>query len=325
MIGQRAREVIDRFAGTRVLSVGDVMLDEYIWGEVRRVSPEAPVPVVEVRRRTYVPGGAANTAAGAVSLGGRASVAGVVGDDEAAATLRRALEDRGIASAALVVDAVRPTTVKTRIVASNQQVVRTDVEDRAPLRKELERELLSRLAEEVAAADAVILSDYAKGVVSPAVAQGVIELASRWETPVVADPKGGDYAKYRGAAVVTPNIHEAKRAAGLDAEGYGDLAEICQTIAPVLGGTALLVTRGVQGMSLFVDGRQLLEIPALAKNVFDVTGAGDTVATTLAIALGCGSSLEDAATLANAAAGVVVGKVGTAPPTLDELRAEAGR
>lgn len=315
--------LIEGFPGTRVLAVGDVMLDEYVWGEVRRVSPEAPVPVVEVRRRTFVPGGAANTAAGAVALGGRAAVAGVVGDDSPAAELRRVLEEHGVERGALVVDPGRPTTVKTRVVASSQHVVRTDVEDPSPLAEELERDLLAWLADELPAADALIVSDYGKGVVTPTLARRAIELARATQTPLVADPKGGDYGRYRGATVVTPNIQEAKRAAGLDTDGRHDLAEIGRRLAPTLAGAALLVTRGAEGMSLFVDGARMLEIPARAKNVFDVTGAGDTVATTLALALGCGGSLEDAAAVANAAAGVVVGKVGTAAPTLDELRAEA--
>jgi rfaE bifunctional protein kinase chain/domain len=325
VIGERALELIERFPGTRVLAVGDVMLDEYIWGEVRRVSPEAPVPVVEVRRRSFVPGGAANTAAGAVSLGGDASVAGVVGDDGAASTLRRVIAECGIDPSALVVAQGRPTTVKTRVVASSQQVVRTDVEDRSPLPEEIESELLTRVAAVLPSADALAISDYAKGVVTPTLARGVIDLARREKIPVVADPKGGDFEKYRGATVVTPNIHEAKRAAGVDADGYRDLAEICGVLAPALDGVPLLVTRGAQGMSLFVDGEEMLEIPALARNVFDVTGAGDAVASTLALALGSGGSLDEAAAVANAAAGVVVGKVGTEAPTLEELRAEARR
>lgn len=313
-------ELLDRFPGTSVLVVGDVMLDEYIWGEVRRVSPEAPVPVVEIRRRTYVPGGAANVASGVAGLGGTATLAGVVGDDPAAGLLRETLDETGV-EAGLAVDASRPTTTKTRIVAQSQQVVRADSEDRSPVAPAVADEVVSWVGGRIGETDAIVLSDYAKGVVSQDLAQRVIGLARDSRTPVVADPKGSDYAKYRGATVVTPNIHEAKVAARLDGDAHHDLAEVGGRLAETLGGSALLITRGAQGMSLFPDGaRATVDIPSRARNVFDVTGAGDAVVSALALALGCGASLEDAARLANAAGGVTVGKVGTQTLALDELR-----
>lgn len=317
-------ELLERFRGTSVLVVGDVMLDEYIWGEVRRVSPEAPVPVVEVRTRTYVPGGAGNVASGVAGLGGKARLAGVVGDDPGAELLRRTLAEAGV-EAGLTLDASRPTTTKTRIVAQSQQVVRADSEDRSPVAPEVAAEVVSWIADRIAGTDALVLSDYAKGVVSPELAQRVIALAGESGTPVVADPKGSDYAKYRGATVVTPNIHEAKRAAGLDGDAHHELVEVGGRLAEILEGSALLITRGAQGMSLFPNGAEAsVDIPSRARNVFDVTGAGDAVVSTLALALGCGASLEDAARLANAAAGVAVGKVGTQTLALDELREAAG-
>lgn len=312
--------ILDLFPGTTVLVVGDVMLDEYIWGEVRRVSPEAPVPVVEIRERTYVPGGAANVASGVVGLEGNARLAGVVGDDPSARLLRETLDEVGV-EAGLTIDASRPTTRKTRIVAQSQQVVRADSEDRTPVSPEIIDEVVDWIAARAADTDAIVLSDYAKGVVSAELAQRVIGLARESARPVVADPKGSDYAKYRGATVVTPNIHEAKRAAALDGDSHHELDEVGGQLAEVLGGSALLITRGAQGMSLFEDGAQAtVDIPSRARNVFDVTGAGDAVVSTLAVALGCGAPLEEAARLANAAAGVAVGKVGTQVPALDELR-----
>jgi D-beta-D-heptose 7-phosphate kinase/D-beta-D-heptose 1-phosphate adenosyltransferase len=316
-------EILDRFPGTSVLVVGDVMLDEYIWGEVRRVSPEAPVPVVEIRTRTYVPGGAGNVASGVAGLGGIARLAGVVGEDASARLLLDSLERAGVESG-LTPDPSRPTTTKTRIVAQSQQVVRADSEDRAPLATEVADRVVSWIEGRVADTDALVLSDYAKGVVSPELAGRVIELARDAGKPVVADPKGSDYAKYRGATVVTPNIHEAKRAAGLDGDAHHELSEVGGRLAELLGGSALLVTRGAQGMSLFPNGSEPpVDIPSRARNVFDVTGAGDAVVSTLALALGCGAPLEEAASLANAAAGVAVGKVGTQTLALDELREAA--
>ena len=310
--------LLDRFPGTKVLVVGDVMLDEYVWGDASRISPEAPVPVVEIERRTYLPGGAANAAVGVASLGGEPVLAGVVGRDREADELRRALADRGVESR-LAVDGGRPTTTKTRIMAHNQQLVRADLERRAPVPSEVEDELLPWIEESARTVDALIVSDYAKGLVSARLAARCIGAAREAGKPVVVDPKGVDYARYRGATVVTPNVQEAERAASQ--EGAGDLTEIARGLMSVLEGSALLVTRGGAGMSLFSGGATPVDIPAAARNVFDVTGAGDTVVTTLAMALAHGTPLEEAAELATEAAGIAVDKVGTTAVTLEELRA----
>jgi D-beta-D-heptose 7-phosphate kinase/D-beta-D-heptose 1-phosphate adenosyltransferase len=307
--------------------VGDLMLDEYIWGDVRRISPEAPVPVVEVGRLTSVPGGAANAALGIVALGGKATLGGLVGADGAAARLREALKDRGIGSDGLMVNPDRPTTTKSRIVAGSQQVVRADVESRDPPDGALEEDLLRWIEKEAAAADAVIVSDYAKGVVTARLAQGAIAAANARHIPVVVDPKGIDFSKYRGATVVTPNLSEAERVAGMTIGDEQSLYLAGQALAVQLGESAVLVTRGAQGMSLFrpETNSHPVHIAAAARNVFDVTGAGDTVAAAVALSLASGASLADAARLATVAAGIVIGKVGTSPVTLDELLAEAGR
>jgi D-beta-D-heptose 7-phosphate kinase/D-beta-D-heptose 1-phosphate adenosyltransferase len=313
------QEIVAAFPGTRVLVIGDVMLDEYIWGEVRRISPEAPVPVVEARRRTYIPGGAGNTAANVVSLGGQAVLGGVVGRDHQATKLGEALQQNGIETAGLVVDEGRPTTTKTRIVAHSQQVVRVDCEEHTPLPARLEDTLLQWAETYMCRADACILSDYNKGVVSTRLATCFIHLARQAGRPVVVDPKGTDYTKYRGATVVTPNVYEVEQALDHEINGDGDFLGGGQRLLDILDGAALLITRGAQGMSLYTKGAPTRHIPANARNVYDVTGAGDTVVGMLALALAAGATLEQAMDLANRAAGIVVGKFGTAMVSLAEL------
>ena len=311
-------EALGRLAGARTLVVGDVMLDEYVWGDVERISPEAPVPVVAVRRRSRVAGGAANAAAGIAALGGRVVLVGVIGTDPPG----RALADELAASEvdARLVTASRPTTVKTRIIAHNQQVVRVDDEDRSALPPEVEREVLDLVSAEARLADAVVISDYAKGLVTERLAQEAIRIATAAGKPVIADPKGPNFMKYRGASVVTPNLGEAEQAAGLRIAGEEGLREAARRLREALGGGALLVTRGAQGMSLFTGSEPPLDVPASGRTVFDVTGAGDAVVGVLALALAGGVALDVAVHLANAAGGVVVAKVGTASVSPGELR-----
>jgi rfaE bifunctional protein kinase chain/domain len=286
---------------------------------VGRISPEAPVPIVAIRTRTCVPGGAGNTAANVAKLGGRAALAGVVGADASAGRLRDAFAQQGVAHDGLLIDSERATTTKTRIVAHQQHVVRIDEEQLTPLSRDLEDKLMHWLDQHMPGTDACILSDYAKGIVSPRLAQHTIGLAKETRKPVVVDPKGIDYAKYRGATVVKPNMEEAKLVARLEGSGDSFLAEIARHLLDLLPGSALLLTRGRDGMSLFEQGAAPLHIPSVAREVFDVTGAGDTVAGTLALALAAGASLDQASHLANRAAGVVVGKVGTAQASPEEL------
>jgi D-beta-D-heptose 7-phosphate kinase/D-beta-D-heptose 1-phosphate adenosyltransferase len=313
--------ILDRLPRQRVLVVGDVMLDENLWGEVRRISPEAPVPVVELQRQTWEAGGAANNAANAAAVGARALLAGVVGDAVEAERLRSRLAERGVDAAGLVTERGRPTTTKTRIVAHSQQVVRVDRERTDPVTAASEDAMLGFVRAHVPEAGAVIVSDYAKGVVSARLAQAVIATARESGVPVVVDPKGADWARYRGAAVVTPNLHELEVAAGGTARGDEEVAALASRVASSLDGAALLVTRGAAGMSLVRAGLAPAHVRAEAQQVYDVTGAGDTAITFLALALAAGASLPDAMRVANRAAGVVVGKVGTATVTLDELRA----
>jgi D-beta-D-heptose 7-phosphate kinase/D-beta-D-heptose 1-phosphate adenosyltransferase len=318
---QRLQQILASFPGKRILVAGDVMLDEYVWGDVRRISPEAPVPVVEIRRRTHVPGGAGNTAVNILSLGGKAVLGAVVGPDHQAGQLREQLQQRGVDAGGLVVDPGRMTTTKTRIVAHMQQVVRIDAEQRGPAAAAVEDRLLEWARRQVGAVDACVLSDYAKGVVTPRFAQQYIALARQAGRPVVVDPKGTDYAKYRGATVVKPNVHEAERVCKCDIDSDAALDEAGRQLLDLLDGSALLITRGPQGMSLFQAGAPPAHIPSFARDVFDVTGAGDTVAGTLAMALAAKAALPDAALLANRAAGIVVGKLGTATVSAAELSA----
>jgi D-beta-D-heptose 7-phosphate kinase/D-beta-D-heptose 1-phosphate adenosyltransferase len=313
------REVVGRFRGRRVLVVGDVMLDEHLWGAVRRISPEAPVPVVEVERRSYVPGGAANTAVNAASLGGVVRLGGVVGADREAERLAAALRDAGVATDGLVADGQRVTTTKTRIIAHAQQVVRLDSELRAPLSPALEDRLLDWAGREMRAADVCVLSDYAKGIVSARFAQEYIRRAREAGLPVVVDPKGTDYHKYRGATVLKPNVHEVQQVLNREVRGEAGWRQAAEQLAGVLPGTALLISRGAEGMTLFQVGEPPLHIPSVARAVYDVTGAGDTTVGVMALALAAGAPPAVAAHLANRAAGIVVSKVGTAAVTAEEL------
>jgi D-beta-D-heptose 7-phosphate kinase/D-beta-D-heptose 1-phosphate adenosyltransferase len=313
-------DTVAGFTKKRVLVVGDVMLDEFVWGDTYRISPEAPVPVVKVGRRTFVPGGAGNVAANVVSLGGEAILGSVIGSDLPGEVLRGALEERGVDIRGLIADAGRPTTSKTRILARGQQVVRVDTEERMPLSDALESDFRDWAASAVADVGAVVVSDYSKGLLSEAITQWIVAAATSAGVPVVVDPKGREYGRYRGATVVTPNTLETAEAAGFELDDEADLLRAAGRLQELLGGGALLVTRGSTGMSLFEAGREPVHIPAAAREVYDVTGAGDTVTSTLALALAAGQPLDAAARLANYAAGLVVGKVGTATITQNELR-----
>lgn len=313
---------VSSLRGKRLLVVGDVMLDEYLAGDVRRVCPEAPVPVVEVNSRWHVPGGAANAAANAAALGGKVTLGGVTGDDAAAGQLAQALRIAGVEPTGLIANPSRPTTVKLRVLARGQQVVRADTESTAPIEGK-PAELLAAWAERVVAeVDAVLLSDYGKGVLANGIVPRVIEAARRAGRPVVVDPKGTDFWRYRGATVLKPNLGELGDLTGRRVRDLAGIVAAGSWLAEQLPGTAVLVTRGPDGMTMFRPDIGHLSIAAdPTRQVFDVTGAGDTAAATLALALGAGLSVETAARLANAAAGVAVSKAGTAVVTPDELLA----
>jgi D-beta-D-heptose 7-phosphate kinase/D-beta-D-heptose 1-phosphate adenosyltransferase len=315
-------DVLSRFRGCPVLVVGDLMLDEFVWGQVSRISPEAPVPVVEVLRRTFVPGGAANTAANVGGLGGKAVLAGVVGADADGTRVTDLLREQGVETLPVVRDPSRPTTTKTRVIAHSQQMVRIDQERPGPIPDDVEAALLGRIGEVLGSVRGCVVSDYGKGVVTPSFVAKLVDVARQDGVPVVVDPKGTDYRRYRGATVVKPNQLEAGQVLNRPLKTSADVDRAGADLLELLGGeTAVLITRGPHGMSLFEPGKEVVHIPAQAREVYDVTGAGDTVAGTMALALAVGGTLEAACRLASLAAAIVVGKVGTAAVTFDELKA----
>jgi D-beta-D-heptose 7-phosphate kinase/D-beta-D-heptose 1-phosphate adenosyltransferase len=315
----RVTEILNTLRDRNVVVLGDVMLDEFVWGDVTRISPEAPVPVVDVRRESIHLGGAANVLANLVALGARGTVVGVVGNDDAGRRLRKGMQDLGTrAGENLIVDEKRPSTIKTRIIAHSQLVVRADRESRTPVDTNLEDKIVSNLKDALHEADAFVVSDYDKGVVTPRILGEILPFAYE-RVPVLIDPKLRNFNFYRPATLVTPNHHEALRMS--DSEDHSDDGShhAAMVIREKLGCDAVLITRGDRGMMLLEADGQPVYVKTAAREVYDVTGAGDTVIAALAAALAAGTSMLEAATLANHAAGIVVGKVGTATATADEL------
>lgn len=314
----RAAEILQNLRDRYVLVLGDVMLDEFVWGDVTRISPEAPVPVVDVRRESIHLGGAANVLANLVALGARGAVVGVIGNDPAGRRLQTGLRDLGVQDQYLLVDESRPSTTKTRIIAHSQLVVRADRESRSPVTGKLEEKVVSCLKDALKQADAFVVSDYDKGVVTPSILREILPVAYE-QVPVLIDPKLRNFNSYRPATLVTPNHLEALRMS--DSEDHSDDGShhAAKVIREKLGCDAVLITRGDRGMMLLEGDGQPVYVETAAREVYDVTGAGDTVIATLAGALATGATMFEAATLANHAAGIVVGKVGTATATAEEL------
>ena len=309
---EELRALVARFAGRRVAVLGDLMLDRYLWGRVERISPEAPVPVVEIDRESASLGGAGNVAVNLAALGAEPVLLGVVGEDEVAEEVLAALAARGVRSPALVRDGTRPTTVKTRIIAHSQQVVRFDRESRVDVSGEALARLLDALSRELATCDAMVVSDYGKGVVHPATLSHSLGLARARKVPVCVDPKESHIDHYRGVSILTPNQNEAGFAQGKRVTDEASLLEVGWGMQKRLDAEAVLVTRGPHGMSLFERGGRYTHLPTLAREVYDVTGAGDTVASVVALALASGADYPAACYLSNHAAGIVIREVGTA-------------
>ncbi len=304
-----------------VLVVGDIMCDVYLWGEIERISPEAPVPVFESRRRQQVLGGAANVAANLRALGCEVRLLGMIGADESGQCVRDLLQQQGLDDAWLLEDTTRPTTEKTRLVAHQQQVLRLDRESRAPWSSHLVTHAVKQVEALLPEIDGVICSDYCKGVCTPALLEPLFAMAHKAGRPIVADPKVQDFTLYRGATVLTPNLAEVERASSLPLDTPDGLPQAVDALLQQCQAQAMLVTRGKDGMSLFHPPQAPVHIPAQARDVYDVTGAGDTVIATFSMALFGGLSMIEAARLANLAAGIVVGKMGTAVVTLEAIRA----
>jgi D-beta-D-heptose 7-phosphate kinase/D-beta-D-heptose 1-phosphate adenosyltransferase len=312
---------LERFAGRRVLVVGDLMVDEYLRGEVERISPEAPVQVVHVQQEESTLGGAANVVHNLAALGARVAVAAIAGQDRAGRLLARRLQRLGVDGEGLVTERGRPTTRKTRVVAGGQHVLRIDRESRQAIAGASLEGLQAFVSRRVPESDAVLISDYGKGVVVPPLVACAVRAAALRGVPVIVDPKGRDYGKYRGATLLTPNLQEAALAAGMELGDAARLAQAAERIREVAGVAHLLVTCGKEGMALFEAGAAMRRIGARARQVVDVSGAGDTVLALLGLGLGSGLSLVESAELAAVGAGVVVAKAGTAPLTLAELAA----
>ena len=317
----RVREICRSMRRASVAVVGDVMLDRYIWGIVERISPEAPVPVVAVAETSIRPGGAANVAWNLASLGVRTRLAGVMGRDGSGGEMKRLMRERGLSPLDLVADPRRPTTEKIRIVAHSQQVVRADFESSEPISGGVLKRLLSAVRDAIAGAKAVIVSDYGKGVVSTEVMDLVRSLCSAARVPFLIDPKEGHFSLYRGAFAVTPNKKEAGGFYNRRIRSEADLEFVGRALLHDLEATAVLVTRGEEGMTLFEGRKRPRHFPTRASEVYDVTGAGDTVISVLAAGLAAGASLHESIELANAAAGIVVRELGTASVGPDELEA----
>lgn len=305
-------------ARARIAVIGDIMLDRFIYGDVERISPEAPVPVFLVEQTREMLGGAGNVAANAASLGASVVLIGLVGQDEPGTALRNLMADIVPVMPALVTRENGPTTVKTRVVAQQQQIVRLDSElIGAPSRDEA-RQILTELGKVLGEADAVLLSDYGKGVLIGDVAKRAIRMTRDACKPIVVDPKGSDYSIYRGADLITPNLRELGEATRLPVGSDDAVVLACRALIRDHAVTAVIATRGAQGMSIVTESTAI-HLPTVAREVFDVSGAGDTVAATIACAISVGISTEEAGRLANAAAGIVVGKLGTAQVTASEL------
>jgi D-beta-D-heptose 7-phosphate kinase/D-beta-D-heptose 1-phosphate adenosyltransferase len=310
-------KILREFKHKKILVIGDLILDRYIWGKVNRISPEAPVPVVEVSQENFLLGGAANVAHNIISLGGHASIVGVAGKDRGGDIIKRMMEEKGIHCDGVLFGS-RATTVKTRVIAHGQQVVRFDREDRTQIDGKKLGAILGYIGNVISAHDAVIISDYKKGVVSPGLMKEIMKRAKKKNLFIAVDPKVGHFDYYRHVSLITPNLHEASVASGIDIKDEKSLLEAGRMLLRKLACQAVLITRGEQGMSLFRKD-SVVHIPTAARNVYDVTGAGDTVIAAFTLAYAAGGTMEDAAVVANHAAGIVVGEVGTAVVKPEQL------
>jgi D-beta-D-heptose 7-phosphate kinase/D-beta-D-heptose 1-phosphate adenosyltransferase len=321
---QALRQHIQRFPQASVLVVGDLILDHYVMGKVSRISPEAPVPVVHVESESLRLGGAANVFNNILALGGKADLCGVIGADESGRLLMKELGAKRSGRGGVVIDHDRPTTRKSRVIAHHQQIVRYDVEGRHELKAALQRRILHYLESRLRELTCVVVSDYAKGVISAGLMSELTRLAALRKVPVIVDPKVEHFGYYKGVTVITPNHLEAAQASGVHGDDDQTINEAGAMIRQRLGCQSVLITRGEKGMSLYEADGASWHLPTQARQVYDVTGAGDTVIGTLALALSTGASIKNGAILANHAAGIVVGMVGTATVSPEQLSEALG-
>ncbi|RJP29706.1 MAG: D-glycero-beta-D-manno-heptose-7-phosphate kinase [Candidatus Omnitrophota bacterium] len=327
-------KLIKDFRKARILVIGDLILDEYIWGDVSRISPEAPVPVVWAKKRNFMPGGAANVASNIVSLGAKVCLLGVIGDYASADTMLTELKKRKIPTGTVFIDRHRHTTLKTRIIAGHQQIVRVDWEDTHPVPKKINDKIINFVTKNIDKFDAVIIEDYGKGVINIELLEKVVKLGAKKKKVITVDPKEEHFQYYRGVTSITPNRRELENAVrNLKIKDTSNKFKICddklfsdkeienaaRQILKYLGLDSILVTLGENGMWLFENNGHDVKIPTVAQEVFDVSGAGDAVIACFTLALASGAQKKKAAALANIAAGIVVGKLGTVPVTKEEL------
>ncbi|MDP2921604.1 MAG: D-glycero-beta-D-manno-heptose-7-phosphate kinase [Candidatus Omnitrophota bacterium] len=316
---EKLKKIIQRFNSAKILIIGDLILDEFVWGDVSRISPEAPVPVVWVKSESFMPGGAANVANNIASLGGRVYMAGVAGSDERAGILREGLKEKGINIDGVITDDSRPTTLKTRVVAHHQQVVRIDREKVDPVSSEVLDKIMAYVKDIIDDMDAVVIEDYGKGVISAKLLKETLAAAKKKKKIITVDPKEEHFSYYKGVTAITPNHYEAAQAAGMKAKDKDSILKIGKALLKKLDCQGVLITLGENGMQLFEKSGAITHIPTVAQEVFDVSGAGDTVISVFTLALALGMGMKDAAYISNIAAGIVVGKVGIAVITQAEL------
>ena len=321
---EHLRQIVKAFPNVRILVVGDVMLDEFVWGKVSRISPEAPIPVVRVSSETCVPGGAANVAANLSNLGASVELAGVIGKDIEARTLKKELKLRNVRCGGLVAESGRTTTLKRRIIADSQQVVRMDREAAEKITAKTMERLLDYCRKIISNVDGIIISDYGKGVVTKKLVRELRKLKGKRNLPVAVDPKTSHFDIYRWVTVITPNCSEVEQNQHFVIDTDRRLLNAGRRLVKSLACDAILITRGEEGMSLFERSGAVTHIPTVAREVYDVTGAGDTVTGVLTLSLACGASMREAAVISNYAAGVVVGKRGTALLNREELMGMIG-
>ncbi|MEW6348341.1 MAG: D-glycero-beta-D-manno-heptose-7-phosphate kinase [Thermodesulfobacteriota bacterium] len=314
-------QLIEGMKPVPIMVIGDVMADEYVLGDVERISPESPVPVIVARDRFRTLGGAGNVVRNIVSLGGSAALFGVVGKDAAGAWLTRYCEEIGVETFWLRQDEARPTTVKTRVVARNQQIVRIDQEQVGDISTEMAKGVITEIGTVMRQVRAVVVSDYGKGFLTPPLLRAVLDAAQAESVPVLVDPKGMDYARYKGASYLTPNVREASAAAGIEIRDRESLVEAGNRLLEVTAALGIVLTRGREGIALIRPNRPPEDFPVKPVEIIDVTGAGDTVIATLAMTLGNGMPIDHAVRMANFAAGIVVSRFGAAAVTLKEMLA----
>lgn len=312
-------KIVNNFKNQKVLVIGDLMLDEHIFGDVERISPEAPVPVLLVERVSFVPGGAANAAHNIKSLGGKVVLAGVIGPEEKGRVLKKILSEKGIGVEGIITDNTRKTTIKIRAIARDQHIARIDFEDKKPISAEIENKLLDFIRKEIKNVNSILISDYAKGVVTSRLCQEIIQIAKDNKKLCLVDPKGDDYSKYKGCDIVTPNEKELAQVLEIQIKDEDAISQAGKKVFSHIMSENVLVTQGKNGMTLFESNGNIIRVPAKKTTVVDTSGAGDTAISALALSLASGCDFEEAMHIATNACSIVISKEGVAVVSIEDL------